>query len=455
MATATTDELTLPESLEKATAMLNDPAEINKWLQARRFSELQARFNELERPALPQQIADILDAREAQTGAIEASTKRAMDEWLAAHGAQNIFRPNLGEPGGDKAIIPIRNAHARKMEEIGFVNLGDFAKEIWHKNSVPKRRAAMDQVMNDYSSYDPASGGYLIPESMDNEIRQLTLEESIVRSRATVVPMSTPTMLFPYVDWTTNVGSTFGGWTVTRVGEGVDIPKSNAKFGRVKLDVTKQVAGTQVPNEMFADVSALDGFIRKTLPQAVAYAEDIDFLTGSGVGEPLGVTNSPAAITVVKETNQVASTVVVQNILKMYARLLPSSKSRAVWLVNPTTFIELQQLAISVGTGGAPIMLVNLHDAPTPTMLGRPVIETEKVPALGSANDICLIDFTYYLIGDRPGSGLESSPHQEFMNDITVMKLTARNDGRPWIASALTPKNGDTLSPFVLLGARA
>jgi hypothetical protein len=35
------------------------------------------------------------------------------------------------------------------------------------------------------------------------------------------------------------------------------------------------------------------------------------------------------------------------------------------------------------------------------------------------------------------------------------MKLTARNDGRPWIASPLTPVNGDTLSPFVALGARA
>jgi hypothetical protein len=64
------DELTLPDSLEKARAMLSDPGEINKWLQARRFPELQDRYNELERPALPQQIADILDAREAANGTV-------------------------------------------------------------------------------------------------------------------------------------------------------------------------------------------------------------------------------------------------------------------------------------------------------------------------------------------------------------------------------------------------
>jgi HK97 family phage major capsid protein len=88
-------------------------------------------------------------------------------------------------------------------------------------------------------------------------------------------------------------------------------------------------------------------------------------------------------------------------------------------------------------------------------MLGRPIIDTEKVPALGAEGDLGFYDFSYYLIGDRPGGTLESSPHQQFMNDVTVMKMTSRNDGRPWIQSAFQPLNGDTLSPFVVLGARA
>lgn len=448
-----TEELTLPDSLEKARAMLSDPAEINRWLQARRFPELQDRYNELERPPLPQQIADILDAREAANGTVAKNVRDTMDQWLAERG-MNVAR--LGMGGNDTPKMPARNVYARKMEEIGFTNLGDFAKEIWHKNTQPTRMGKVNEVMNAFSSYDPASGGYLIPESMDSEIHSLTLEESIVRSRATVVPMSTPQMLFPFVDWTTNVGSTFGGWTVTRVGEGTAITASTAKFGRVKLDVTKQVAGAEVPNEMFSDVSALDGFIRRTLPQAKAFAEDKDFLVGTGVGEPLGVlaSTNTALITVSKETSQAASTVVIENILKMYARMLPSSKGRAVWVVNPTTMPQLQTLSIPVGTGGAPVMLVNLANGPVPTMLGRPIVETEKVPALGSASDISFIDFTYYLIGDRPGSGLESSPHAQFMNDVTVLKLTDRNDGRPWMQSALTPVNGDTLSAFVTLAAR-
>ncbi len=450
-----TDELTLPDNLATAQAMLGDVQEIQKWLKAGRFVDLQRRFNELDRPALPQQIADILDAREAQNGVIEDRVTSAMDRWMKDHGTSNVQRPYQAVSGD--VVVPARNETARRMGELGFTNLGDFAHEIWHKNGSAKRLGAMHDLMNAYSSTEPSAGGFLIPETYDSEIRSLSLEDAIVRPRATMVPMSAPTMLFPYVDWTTNVGSTFGGWTVTRIEEGGTITPSNAKFGRAKLTVTKQVAGAEIPNEMFADVNALDGFIRATLPQAMAYAEDTDFLTGTGSGGPLGVLNAAnsALITIAAETNQITSTVVVQNILKIYARMLPSSKGRAVWLVNPTTLPHLQTLSIAVGTGGAPVMLVNFANGPIPTMLGRPIIETEKVPALGSAGCVGLYDFIYYLVGDRPGSALESSPHQQFMNDITVMKLTSRNDGRPWIQSPLTPQNGDTLSPFVILGAVA
>ena len=453
------EELTLPDNLETATAMLNDFKEVTKWATANRLGELQARFNELDRPPLAEQIADILDAREAQNGTVAQATRTAMDEWMREHGANAaIQRPSQGAPDNNTSVRPVRNEYARRIEAIGFTNLGDFAKEIWHRNPVANRMPQIREIMNAYSSVDPSAGGTLIPETLDGQIRSLMLEASIVRSRATVINLTSPKQSFPYVDWTTNAdGTTFGGWSVVRVPQGATIPRSNSKFGRVTLDVSKQVAGAEVPNEMFTDVAALDGYIRSTLPQAGAFAEDVDFLTGNGAGVPLGTlhANNAALITVTKETGQANGTVDPWNVLKLYARMISSSKGRAVWLVNPTTFPHLQTLSIPVGTGGAPVMLVNFANGPVPTMLGRPIIETEKVPALGAAGDISFQDFSYYLIGDIPGSALESSPHQEFMNDITVMRMTARNDGRPWVAQPFQPKNGDTLSPFVALGARA
>ena len=112
-------------------------------------------------------------------------------------------------------------------------------------------------------------------------------------------------------------------------------------------------------------------------------------------------------------------------------------------------------MALSVGTGGSPIWLtVGSGSGPT-TILGQPLIFSEKVPKLGDAGDISLLDFSWYLLGDRSELRLESSIHAQFANDITVFRAIERVDGRPGILSAITPQNGTaTLSPFVRLGAR-
>ena len=87
---------------------------------------------------------------------------------------------------------------------------------------------------------------------------------------------------------------------------------------------------------------------------------------------------------------------------------------------------------------------------------GRPVIFTEKMPVLGTQGDIGLYDFGYYLIGDRQAISMASSPHFKFQNDQTVYRFIERVDGRPWLQTALTPRNaGPTLSPFVQVATRA
>jgi len=65
------------------------------------------------------------------------------------------------------------------------------------------------------------------------------------------------------------------------------------------------------------------------------------------------------------------------------------------------------------------------------------------------------IDFGYYLIGDLMQMRADSSPHVKFQNDMTVYRVTERVDGRGWLQSALTPKAGSTLSPFIKLDTRA
>jgi HK97 family phage major capsid protein len=347
------------------------------------------------------------------------------------------------------------------VDKIGFDGMADFLRTIHHRNVESGGRfngeklKALQSIQDAYSSNDPASAGFLIPEEFRAEILQLALEQAVVRPRATVLSMGSLTQTIPFVDSTTNQGSVYGGMIFYWTPESQEILTSESKFGRVKLEANKLTGGARIPNELYADATALTSFIMNAAPKGLAFFEDLGFLHGSGVGEPLGALNSAAKIEVAKETSQAADSIVLANILKMYSRMLPSSLGSAVWLVNQTCIEQLLSLTIEVGTGGAPVNLVNVNSAPNWTMLGRPVIVTEKVPAIGDAGDVSFIDFGYYLIGDRQAVSMESSTHSRFMNDETELKIIERVDGRPWVQSAFQPYAGATVSPVVTLAARA
>jgi len=262
---------------------------------------------------------------------------------------------------------------------------------------------------------------------------------------------------FPAIDSTSNVTSVFGGITAFWTEEGATLTGKQPVFRRLVLDAKKLTVYTDVPNELIADsLISFDAFINDLFPEALAFYEDVAFFTGGGVGEPLGFLSNSATIAVTKESGQAANTIVWENIIKMYARMLPSSLNRAVWVVSPNTFPELATMALSVGTGGAPVMQTNGAVTPSQTILGRPVIVSEKAKTLGTAGDVNFVDFGFYLIGDRQVMSARSSEHFKFQSDQTSFRIIERLDGRPWLNSAITPQNNsDTLSPFVELQTRS
>lgn len=359
-------------------------------------------------------------------------------------------------PGSKEKATVFNKAAAGSAVESEFDGAADYFQTIWHNNErTPEVMAKLNRVRNAASSHDGASGGFLVPETLRSELLSLALEDSVVRPRATVIPMSGGRVLIPSVDSTSNVSSVYGGITTYWTEESGQLTASDAKFARTALDAHKLTAYTEVPNELLADGVAFEAFLQTAFPSALAHAEDYAFLNGNGVGQPEGVYNAAAGVSVTKESGQPNDTIVWENVVKMYARMLPSSLNKAVWLASPDTFPELATMALSVGTGGSAVWLNNGVQGPPMTILGRPVIFTEKAPVLGDAGDLTFVDLSYYLVGDRQMMTATSSPHFKFQTDETAFKVVSRVDGRAWLNSAITPKNGGpTLSPIVKLGAR-
>lgn len=377
----------------------------------------------------------------------------------------------LGKPDNSGLDLSAKGTkHNKRAAGAGldgkFSDLGEFVQAIWHKRTDGSVRLADNkelnaklEILNAYQEKVPSDGGFLVPEEFRTQIMSTALESAIVRPRAQVIPMGTNTLSFPTVDATSNVSTVFGGIVVYRTEEGEEFVESQAKFARIKLDVTKQTALAYVTNETIKDTGgALMAWLGQNLPQAMSWFEDLDYLNGTGAGEPLGVLNAAnAALTVVDgRSGQAADTIVWENAIDMYSRMLPQSIATAVWLASPDTFVELATMALNVGTGGSAVWLTDAHGAPQLTLLGRPIVMTEKTPGvLGDQSDLSLLDFSKYMIGDREALSIETSAHVKFTSDQTTIRAIQRNDGRPAVLSAITPHNGGPdLSPFVTMAAR-
>lgn len=268
--------------------------------------------------------------------------------------------------------------------------------------------------------------------------------------------MRSDTLSYPIVNDSTHASSVHGGVIAYWTKEGNIGGETEPTFGQIMLTAHKLSGYTKVSNELLDDSSiALETLLRRQFGEAWAWFEDLAFLKGSGSGQPLGVYNAAATISV---TRQDTDNVLMKDVINLYSRMLPGSRDRGVWIFNHEVLPELMfsnaANTVTNAYGAQMMFMSNLIDPIKQTLLGRPYFITEKVPGLGDAGDLMFCDFGNYLIGDRSPLTIDMSNQVYWSTDYIAFKFTERLDGQPLFPSALTPYgSNDTLSPFVMLGA--
>lgn len=364
----------------------------------------------------------------------------------------NLTNPNVRGKLRGKSIYNKRAIGAQRDDY--FEDPTSFLYSISdHSNKDAALATKLHTLKNDLSSVKPSDGGFLIPEILRAELLKVAYEKAVVRSRARVIPMDSLTVAFPTVDATSNVSSIYGGVVGYWTEEGATLTESQPRFGRIELRANKLVLYTEVPNELIRDSQpSMAAFIDEIFPEALAWFEDVAFFIGGGVGEPLGFLNAGATVEIDRAGSS-TDTVAWADVVNMYARMLPQSLDRAVWVVSPEVLPQL--LTMTVGSGNAAVWIgggsfPSGSNRPPMTMLGAPLIVSEKAKQLGTPGDINFVDFGFYLIGDRQAMSARQSEDFRFDTDVTAFRVIERLDGRPWLEDAITPQNGgDTLSPFV------
>lgn len=306
----------------------------------------------------------------------------------------------------------------------------------------------------------PADGGFLIQPDVSTEIMRIAHEVGLVSPLARKLPLSEATnaIKIPGIDEQSRAnGSRWGGITMNWQNEADAATASKPKFRLIELVTKKLLGAMYATDELLADARALGSIATQGFGEETAFKLDDGVIRGTGSGQMLGILNAPALVTIAKESGQANTTIVYQNVLKMWLRMWARSRMNAVWFINQDTEAQLYQMSLAVGTAGAPVFLPpgGASDTPYSRLFGRPVIPIEQCDTLGNLGDIILADISQYVTVDKGDMQSAVSMHVKFLTDEQTFRYVYRVDGQPIWHTALTPfKGSNTMSPFVTLAAR-
>jgi len=385
-------------------------------------------------------------ARELRFQDAERATTTTGVQVGADHDTERPWGPTVPAGASKATLIEARQAA-----------LGEFAiavKNVATNRGVDPRLFAAATGMG---TAVPSDGGFNIPQELAPGIETYMFEGGELLSRVDARSITGNNMSYVVIDETDKSSTRAGGVLHYWVDEGTAPTASKPKLAKVELKLRKVGCLGYATDELIADAAALGGELEKHFSYELTFGVEDAITEGSGANKPLGYLNAPCLVSVSKETNQTAATIVGENITNMWSRLSARSAANAVWLANRDTIPQLAKLSMPIGTGGIPYPYASVSNGAV-SLWGRPVVFTEYNATLGTVGDLVLIDLSQYRLIRKGGVEQASSIHVLFTSGEQTFRAFYRCDGAMMPRSAVTPFKGGstkTLSPVVVLATRS
>jgi HK97 family phage major capsid protein len=321
--------------------------------------------------------------------------------------------------------------------------------------TVDERLAKMFAAPSSVMSSTGTSGeGYLVPPQIRQEVFDLAFPGSDLVSRLDPEPSDSNAVDID-ADETTPWGAT--GVQAKWRAEASQMTASKMVTKHESVRLQELYAFVNASDELLADAPRLQNRMTVKSAAAINYKASDAVVNGTGAGMPLGWMASGALVTVSKKSGQAAGTIVAENVLAMYARLLTGGAGRAFWAANTDTLPQIAVMTI----GNQPIWTPpnsGLKEAPQGMLLGLPIVWAEQAQTVGTKGDLQLINPAGYYAAVKRGEGVrfDSSIHLYFDYGLTAFRWTFRLGGQPFLSAAVSPAKGtNTKSHFVVVETRS
>lgn len=217
-----------------------------------------------------------------------------------------------------------------------------------------------------------------------------------------------------------------GRLTANRLAENTVYTKTDMSFSRTDLDAFKYGVFAEATVEMLNDSSLpLAGLIATDMGEALADATALDFLTGTGTGQPQGLLTG---LTLNVAGGTIANTLTFDNLIKLQHAIIPKYRANALFYTSDAAILSLRQVKDADGryiyqdavTVGAPATLLG-KAVEVDVNMPAPTAASSKIVVFGDLKKAHVVRFVR-------GVEVARSDEYGFDRDVVAWKGRVRAD---------------------------
>ena len=291
----------------------------------------------------------------------------------------------------------------------------EYTEAFWN---MIRNRGNYGEVHNALSVGEDSEGGFTVPDEFERKLVEALEGNNIFRGMATVIRTSSGTRKIPIAEDTGEAS-----W----IDEGEEIPESDTTFGQTMLSAYKLGTMIKISNELLND-SAFDlaSYIARRFGVRMGNAEERAFITGDGVGKPLGLLDDAGAKVGVTAAKTTALS--FDEVFQLYYALKAPYRKKAEFLFNEALVLQLMTIK---DNNGNYIWKHGLEIGKPDTLLNRPLKTSAFMPEVAAGNKVMAFgDYSYYWIADRQNRTFRRLNELYARTDQVGFLTTQRVDGK-------------------------
>jgi HK97 family phage major capsid protein len=323
-------------------------------------------------------------------------TPDMVSQWQKAY--KTSLDPAIKKEAGDNLIVTFFKAWA------------GFGKD--------EEQTRLFKALNEGTAGD---GGYLVPTPLFNEVWRILPDYTVMRKLARIIPMSADTLKLDSV-----LAKPQAYW----VSEYAQKTTTSAEFDQKTLNTNKLVCLLPATHELLADSGPnLAQLIIELFAEAVGEREDAAYFTGSGTGQPRGISQETLT------TVTAGATFNFDDVIDLIYSIPQGARQNrgCAFVGNMYSVKHLRKVKDTNGDyiwrdGGMFRGEGGRVDQVPATLYGYPFYEQNAI----SQKTVYFGNWRYYIIGDRQQMTVSKTDEggDAWRRDSTEFKAVIRVDGR-------------------------